>query len=263
MQNYRHIIKRVKRVVIKIGSGVLTNENGLSESFFSGLGSEVAKLHKKGIEVVIVSSGAIACGMNYLKLKRRPEALPKKQAVAAIGQPQLMNLYSRVFNRYKMTTAQMLLTRSDLENRDRSLNARHAVNELLREKVIPIINENDSVVVEEIKVGDNDQLSAMVAYLAEAQLLVILTDINGLFDKDPKRHQNAQRIPIVKKVADSHFGLAKDTSSQKSTGGMVTKLKAVAYARKQGIPTWIVNGKKPSILSEVFLGNDVGTLFLT
>lgn len=255
-------IGQVKRLVIKIGSGVLTDQKGLHLPFFKKLAVQVSCLHELGKEIVIVSSGAIACGMDHLGLKKRPDNLWQKQAVAAIGQPKLMNLYAKVFSKHKITTAQILLTRSDVENRGRFLNAKHALCELLRGNVVPVINENDSVAVEEIKVGDNDQLSAMVAHLSEAPLLVILTDTDGFFEKDPKLFPSAKRIPVVANVDDTVLGFAKDTKSPKSTGGMITKLKAASYASRHGIATWIVNGHKRNILLSIVDAKNVGTLFL-
>ncbi len=258
---HQKITSHTKRVVIKIGSGLVTHDGGLNSRFFHQLSREIHRLRSKRIEVVLVSSGAIACGMHQMGLKKRPKNLPQKQAVAAIGQPQLMNLYSRVLKKYNLQTAQILLTKADIENKTRSLNARHALMELMKEKVIPIINENDSVAVDEIKVGDNDQLSAMVAQLIRADLLVILTDIDGLYDADPRKVKSAKRIPLVTRLTPSVMNLAKDTGSEKSTGGMITKLKAAQYTLTYGIPTWIVKGIKPSILSEMMKGKEIGTLF--
>ncbi len=252
----------MKRIVIKVGSGILTNAVGLNAAYFRSLSKEIYQIQKKGIEVVLVSSGAIACGMSLMGLRKKPEMLAKKQACAAIGQPELMNLYSKVFGKYGVRTAQILLTRSDLENKNRKLNARQAINELLKESVIPIINENDSVAVEEIKVGDNDQLSAMVAELVHAKLLVILTDIDGLYDADPRKSKSAKRIPLVTKIDKKILSLAQDTKSQKSTGGMITKLKAAEYAGRYKIVTQIVDGRDPKILKDVLAGRNVGTLFV-
>ena len=253
---YREVVKKARRVVIKIGSGILR------PSFYPTFASEIARLRKNGIEVVLVSSGAIACGMNLLKLRKRPRDVAEKQAVAAMGQPLLMRAYSEAFRKRKLNVAQILLTRDDLKNSRRFLNARHALAELFRYGVVPIVNENDSVAVEEIKVGDNDQLSALVAQLAQADMLIILTDTDGFHDKDPKKHSRALRISVVDAINPKMFGMARDTMNEKSTGGMVTKLKAAQIAAKNGIPTWIVNGKKSKGLDELFTGIDVGTLFL-
>lgn len=259
---HNDIIKKTKRVVIKIGSGVLTAGDGLRLSFFSTVAKEVAQLKKEGIEVALVSSGAIACGMNQLKLSSRPQNIPQKQAVAAMGQPILMNDYSRAFRKRGLNVAQILLTRDDIDNHGRFLTAKHALKELFSYGAVPIINENDSVAVEEIKVGDNDQLSAQVAHLADADLLVIMTDIDGFHDKDPRLHPGAQRINLVHGVDDDALSRAGGTSSQKSTGGMLTKLLAARKAAEYKIPTWVVNGLDKKILQKIFSGKDVGTLFL-
>lgn len=253
---YHDVVKKARRVVIKIGSGILR------PSFYPSFASQIARLRKKGIEVVLVSSGAIACGMNLLRLKKRPRDISEKQAVAAMGQPLLMRAYSEAFRKRKLNVAQILLTRDDLEHTNRFLNARRALAELFRYGVVPIVNENDSVAVEEIKVGDNDQLSALVAHLAQADMLIILTDTNGFHDKDPKKEAGALRISVVDAIHPKLFGMAKGTMNEKSTGGMVTKLKAAQIAGKHGIPTWIVNGRKANVLEELFTGIDVGTLFL-
>lgn len=249
--------------MIKIGSGLLTDANGLNRNFFKLLVEQVAKLNKKNIEVILVSSGAIASGMSLLKLKTRPADLAQKQAVAAIGQPQLMSVYSQVFLKHHLVPAQILLTKADIENKKRSTNARHAIHELLQLGVIPIINENDSVAVDEIKVGDNDQLSAMVTCLIKADLLIILTDIDGLYTGDPRKDKKAHRLPLVKKVDQTIMKLAHDTHSQKSTGGMITKLKAAKTTLAKKIPTLILKGDQPQIISDFLEGKkETGTLFI-
>ena len=253
---YREVVKKARRVVIKIGSGIL------KPSFYPAFAREVAKLRKNRIEVVLVSSGAIARGMNLLRLKKRPRDVSAKQAVAAMGQPLLMRTYAEAFGKNRLKVAQLLLTRDDLEHANRFLNARRALNELFRYGAVPVVNENDSVAVEEIRVGDNDQLSALVAHLAKADMLIILTDTDGFHDRDPKKHRSARRFSVVDSVNPKMFGMAKGTLNEKSTGGMVTKLKAAQIAGKHGIPAWIVNGRNPRVLEEIFTGIDVGTLFL-
>ncbi|MDO8520464.1 MAG: glutamate 5-kinase [Deltaproteobacteria bacterium] len=253
---YHEVVKKARRVVIKVGSGILR------PSFFPAFASEVARLKKNGIEVVLVSSGAIARGMALLKLKKRPRDIAGKQAVAAMGQPLLMRAYAEAFKKRSLKVAQLLLTRDDLEHANRFINARHTLDELFGYGVVPIVNENDSVAVEEIKVGDNDQLSALVAHLSEADMLIILTDTDGFHDKDPKRNAGARRLSVVDSVGRKMFGMAKGTLTEKSTGGMITKLKAARIAAGHGIPTWIVNGRNAKVLEELFTGIDVGTLFL-
>ncbi|MBI4410926.1 MAG: glutamate 5-kinase [Deltaproteobacteria bacterium] len=258
----QRIIKQTKRLVLKIGSSVLTVDGGVRPGIVRDIARQVALLKKKGIEVVLVSSGAIACGMGILKLKKRPREIPQKQAVAAIGQPVLVRHYSQAFQKAGLHVAQILLTRDDLKDRHRFLTAKHAFQELFRAGVVPVVNENDSVAVEEIQVGDNDQLSALVSHLVDADLLLILTDIDGFYDKDPRRSKGACRIGLVENVDEDAFKLAEGTQNEKSTGGMTTKLKAAYQAAFYGVPTWVVGGNDPKIISKVMAGEDVGTLFL-
>ncbi|MBI2340311.1 MAG: glutamate 5-kinase [Deltaproteobacteria bacterium] len=262
MNDRQRIVKHTRRLVIKIGGSVLTNDKGVRIALIQGIARQVASVRKGGIEVVIVSSGAIACGMGVLKLKKRPHEIPQKQAVAAIGQPVLVRHYSNAFQKAGLHVAQILLTRDDLKDRHRFLTAKHAFAELFRSKAVPVVNENDSVAVEEIQVGDNDQLSALVSHLVDADLLLILTDIDGFYDKDPRKFKEARRIGLVENVDEETFKFADDTRSEKSTGGMTTKLKAAYQAAFYGVPTWVVGGEDPKIISKVMVGDDVGTLFL-
>lgn len=256
------ISKQLKRIVIKIGSGLLTGEQGLKKGYFSKLSAEIKAIRQKKIEVVIVSSGAIACGMGLLGLKERPIKISQKQAVASLGQPQLIQHYARAFNRNGLQVSQILITREDLQDRHRFLTAKHAMNELFDYGVIPIVNENDTVATDEIQVGDNDQLSAMVAHLIDADLLVLMTDTDGFFDRDPKQFEGAQRLSIVENVDEKTERLASGTISARSTGGMVTKLKAAQQAATFGVPTWIISGLKAVNLRAMLKGEDIGTLFL-
>lgn len=256
------LFRRTKRIVIKIGSGVVTDNHGLDQPFFIKLALTVKKLRSQGIQTVIVSSGAIACGMAKLRLKVRPAKIPQKQAVAAFGQPLLMQHYIEFFGKQKLRVSQMLLTKADLEDKGRFENARHAVNELFRMEVVPVVNENDSVAVEEIKFGDNDQLSARVAHLVKADLLIILTDVDGFYDGHPQKNKSVRRISFVEKIDAETFKAAGDTYSAKSTGGMTTKLKAAQIAGSYGIPTLVANGEDPQIIISALKGADVGTLFL-
>jgi len=241
------MLKRVRRLVLKVGSRVLTSKGKtLSREVFDRMAREIAGAKKAGYEVVIVSSGAIAAGMERLDFTEKPKTIPQKQAAAAIGQSALMWNYERAFSSYGEKVAQILLTRDDLSNRNRFLNARNTLLTLLDFGVIPIINENDTVAVEEIRVGDNDNLSALVTNLASADLLVIWSDIDGLYDRDPRLHKNAKLIPLVSHVTAEMEKKASGTLSPISIGGMVTKLQA---ARKAGLkvevrvpvysdPTW-------------------------
>ncbi len=257
------ILQKTQRFVLKIGSQVLTNKGrALSQQVFDRIAQEVTTAKKKGYEIVIVSSGAIAAGMARLGLTEKPRTMPQKQAAAAIGQSALMWNYERSFSFYGEKVAQILLTRDDLANRNRFLNARNTLFTLLSMGVIPIINENDTVVVEEIKVGDNDNLSALVTNLVNADLLIILSDIDGLYDRDPRLFKNARLIPVVSQITEEMEEGAAGTSSPISIGGMVTKLEAARKAAFFGVPTILANGLVPGIIERILQGGEVGTLFM-
>jgi glutamate 5-kinase len=260
--NRKEILKSVRRVVLKVGSRVLTAKGRtLSQPVFDRLAKEVAAAKKLGFEMVVVSSGAIASGMSRLGLEEKPKTMPQKQACAAIGQSALMWNYERAFSFYGEKVAQILLTRDDLSHRRRYLNARNTLLTLLEFGVIPVINENDSVVVEEIKFGDNDNLSALVTNLVNADLLVILSDIDGLYDRDPRVHKNARLIPLVPRVTEEMEKKASGTTSVISIGGMVTKLQAARKAALFGVPTVLANGMTEGVLGRILKREEVGTLF--
>jgi len=260
----REILKKVRRIVVKIGSRVLTLENnGLDREFMKQLAAQIASLKGEGCEVVIVSSGAVAAGRKELGIAGKPRTIPQKQAAAAIGQSRLMWAYEEAFSAHGHKVAQILLTGDDLSDRLRFLNARSTIETLLACGVIPIINENDTVVVDEIKFGDNDNLSALVTNLTEAGLLVILTDIDGFYDADPRTNSNAQLIPLVESITRKVEHAAGGSASTVGTGGMVTKLAAAKKAGRFGVPTMMVNGKIPEILERAMAGEEVGTLFLS
>ena len=264
MEIRRETIKRTKRVAIKVGSAVLTQTNGmLNETAFKGLALEVFKLRNRGIEAALVTSGAVAAGMAKLGLTERPKSIPEKQAAAAAGQSSLMGRYERVFASHDLNVAQILLTHEDLSSRHRYLNARNTLFTLLSYGVVPIINENDTVVVDEIKFGDNDNLSALVAGLIDADLLLILTDTDGLYDKDPRSHADANLIPLVEKI-DSHIEhMAGGVGTSIATGGMITKIQAAKKASTVGIATIIASGRDMINIEKVFASEKVGTLFLS
>ncbi len=260
--NRKEILKDVRRVVLKVGSRVLTAKGRtLSQPVFDRLAKEVSAAKKLGFEMVVVSSGAIASGMSRLGLEEKPKTMPQKQACAAIGQSALMWNYERAFSFYGEKVAQILLTRDDLSHRRRYLNARNTLFTLLEFGVIPVINENDSVVVEEIKFGDNDNLSALVTNLVNADLLVILSDIDGLYDRDPRVHKNARLIPLVPRVTEEMEKKASGTTSVISIGGMVTKLQAARKAALFGVPTVLANGMTEGMLGRILKREEVGTLF--
>jgi len=212
--------------------------------------------------VVIVSSGAIAAGFKKIGLPAKPTAIPQKQAVAAIGQSTLMQHYEEAFARHGLKVAQILLTRNDLAHRRRYLNARNTLFTLLGWKVIPVINENDTVVVEEIQFGDNDNLSALISSVVQADLLVILTDIDGLYDKDPRHHPEARRLDLVEKIDARLERAASRQPGVIGSGGMYSKIQAAKKAGSVGIPTIIASGLEPRIITRLFAGEPLGTLFL-
>ncbi len=254
---------KIRRVVVKIGSSVLLNDSsGLSVAFFKTLSLQVDQLRRQKIEVVLVSSGAIAAGMHRLGLKKRPDSISRKQALAACGQTALMHHYEKAFGKLKIPVAQILLTKEDLKNRPRYLNARHTLFEVLKMRALPVINENDTVAVEEIKWGDNDNLSALVAHLAEADLLVLLTDIDGVYTADPTINKRAKKLSLIQNIDATHKQFASGTKKEGSVGGMLTKLEAAEKAAHFGIPTVITKGRTKNILMKIAAGEKVGTMVL-
>lgn len=257
------ILKKVKRVVIKIGSSVLTDPTTvINFNSFARLVDQIAWVKEQGCMPIVVTSGAIAIGMRKLGMKQRPQSMPLKQAAAAIGQIGLMENYDRFFKEKNIKIGQVLLTELILKNRARFLNARNTLSTLLKLGVIPIINENDSVVVDEIKVGDNDRLAVITANLVEADLLILLTDQDGLCDADPRVNREARLISVVEKINPKVEQLCSHTKSRVGTGGMTSKIAAARDANKFGIPVIIANGRTDGILRVIFAGHDVGTLFL-
>ena len=259
----KELLKKVKRVVVKIGSGVLTSEeNGIDPRFLQGLAVQIAGLRAKGLEVVIVSSGAVAAGRQALGLADRPRTLPQKQAAAAVGQSRLMRAYEEAFSGYSLQVAQILLTRDDLANRRRFQNARGTLDTLLACGIVPIINENDTVVVDELKFGDNDNLSALVTTLVEAQLLLIMTDIDGLYTADPRTDPAATLIPQVRTITREMERGAGGSGSSVGTGGMATKLAAAKKVSRSGVAAIVFAGRGDASLTRVMGGEQLGTLFL-
>jgi glutamate 5-kinase len=247
----------MSHIVLKFGTGVLSRSDGraLDGPQFRRIATEVAALIEAGHSCVIVSSAAIAAGVHALGLSGRPVDLPGKQACAAAGQPELMRLFATSFRRHGITVAQLLLTHEDIDSRTRRKNARNTLDRLLAAKsVVPIINENDTVALEEIRFGDNDQLSAEVAHLVEAKLLLLLTSSDGLNDADGKR------ISVVRKVSDVRKFVRPDTGAM-SVGGMGTKLDAIESALSRGIAATILDGRQPAQIAAAVAGQDVGTRF--
>ena len=260
----KKIFSKARRIVIKIGSAVLvSSDQGLDQTRIEKLGGEIASIMDGNHDVILVSSGAIVAGFAKLGLTRLKGApLPLKQAAAAVGQSGLMWMYERTFARHGKKVAQVLLTSEDLANRARFLNARNTVHTLLEHGVVPIINENDTVAVEEIRFGDNDNLSGMVAHLADADLLVILSDIDGLYTADPGVDPDAKRISLVEKITAEIEEGAGDALSVVGTGGMRSKIMAAKRVGAYGVPTVIISGMHEGTLHALFEGKDIGTLFL-
>ena len=258
----KDLLKAVKRVVIKIGSGVLTADDGLNLPVMYGLGADISALKASGMEVVLVSSGAIAAGLRKMQMTRKPRSVSQQQATAAVGQGDLIRAWENAFEVYAHRVGQVLLTRDDLTHRRRYLNARNTIFTLLSWKIIPIVNENDTVVVDEIKFGDNDNLSAMVTNLSEADFLINLTNIDGLFDKDPRDHKDARLISVVEKVDRKITRFAGAIPGFLGRGGMGSKIRAAKKVAIAGVPTIIANGLKPGIIKRLFEGHEEGTLFL-
>jgi glutamate 5-kinase len=256
------LLAHVRRVVIKIGSGVISGEAGLDLAQIETICRDIVELRQRGFEIVLVSSGAVAAGKAELGIVGKPQTIPLKQAAAAIGQSRLMRAYKDALRPFGVTAAQVLLTRDDLANRRRYLNARNTLMTLLEHGALPIINENDTVVVDEIRFGDNDNLSAMVTNLVEAQLLAILSDVDGLYDSDPRHNPQARLITEVERITDEIEAMAGDGGGPLGTGGMATKIKAAKRATLFGAGTAIINGRSPHTLLYLFDGHEFGTYFL-
>ncbi len=258
------LLPTLRRVVIKVGSSIISTASGIDHTRLSRLVDEIQAL-RDHYEVVVVSSGAIVAGTARLGRTERPETVPQKQAAAAVGQIRLMALYDQYFGRHGQPVAQLLMTHDDLANRRRYINARHTFEELLRAQVVPVVNENDTVAVEEVvrNFGDNDNLSALVATLVSADLLVILSDVDGLHTADPRAYPDAKLIAVVETISDQVRECAGDAPGPHGTGGMASKLRAAYKATEAGIPCWVGDGLHDGVLRAVFdRDRSVGTLFL-
>jgi glutamate 5-kinase len=251
-----------KRVVVKVGSNVLTARNDLNTSAIESISQQICVLIDQGLEVLLVSSGAMAAGLRKMGLQHRPDQIPQRQAISAVGQSGLMHAYEKAFGCCNKKVAQILLTSEDLNNRERYLNARNALYALLAWKVVPIINENDTVKVEEIKLGDNDNLSAMIALLMDADFLINLTDIDGLYDKDPRTHEDAELVPVVTTFNKEIETYAGEIPGALGTGGMLSKIRAARKVTAAGVPMIIARGDKPDILIRLLAGEKLGTYFV-
>lgn len=261
-QDPKNCLNGAARVVVKVGSNVLTVDEGLNLNLVRSLARQISTLIEQGVEIILVSSGAMACGVKKIGLPKRPYEIPKRQAVSAVGQAGLIMEWEKAFEQYGKKVAQILLTSDDLNVRRRYLNARNAIQTLLSWKVIPIINENDTVMVEEIKLGDNDNLSAMISLLIDADALLNLTDIDGLFDRDPRTNRDARLIPVISTVGKDIVKIAGEIPGTLGTGGMLSKVQAARKVTSAGIPMVIANGEAAEVLLRLFQGETIGTFFV-
>ncbi|OIO71521.1 MAG: glutamate 5-kinase [Zetaproteobacteria bacterium CG_4_9_14_3_um_filter_49_83] len=263
MINSRQQLSMARRVVVKVGSSLLTDhQQGICRPMVDSLARRIAALHARGVQVCLVSSGAVAVGCVHLGWIGKRLTVHEKQAAAAVGQPWLMQVYREAFAVYDIQVAQMLLTKDDLRHRRRYLNASNTSETLFSAGIVPIVNENDTVMVEEIKFGDNDTLSALVSLVIDAELLVMMTDVDGFYDKNPVNNADARRFSVVKQITDTMQGLAEGAGSSVGTGGMQSKLNAAKLATRGGVPASIIHGKDPQAFERLFAGEDVGTVFL-
>ena len=255
--------KDLKRIVIKVGTSSLTYETGkINIKKIEHLVRVISDLRNRGIEVVLVSSGAVGAGVGKLNLPEKPSDTRKKQALAAIGQATLVSIYDKFFSEYGHSTAQVLLTKFILEENERYQNTKNTFETMFEYGVIPIVNENDVISTYELEFGDNDTLSAYIAELVEAELLIILSDIDGLFDSNPAENPNAKLIPVVEKIDEGTRSLAGGAGSRRGTGGMITKLNAAEIVTQKGIHMIITNGAEPERIYDILEGKQIGTLFV-
>lgn len=265
--NLREDIINANRIVVKVGTSSLTYENGnINLTRIEKLTRVLSDLVNAGKEIILVSSGAVGVGVSKLKLKEKPTSTRGKQAVASVGQCELMHIYSKFFGEYSHTVGQVLLTRDVIEDDHIRKNVCNTFDTLLEYNIIPIVNENDTVAIDEIenivKFGDNDNLSAIVASLVNADLLIILSDIDGFYDSNPRENKDAKLISTIDKITPEIEAGAGGVGSSLGTGGMITKLKAAKYVNQRGIDMVLANGVNPSILLDIIQGKEIGTLFL-
>ncbi len=259
----RENFKNKKRIVVKVGTSTLSYSNGrINFQRIERLSYVLSAIRSRNVDVILVSSGAIGVGAGRLGLIERPKNLAKKQALAAVGQAELMKIYQKFFEEYNQTVAQILLTKDVMTQPERYQNAKSTVLKLLKMKIIPIINENDTIATDEIEFGDNDTLSANVATLADADLLILLSDIDGLYSADPRKNPKAEIIRRIENITPEIEKLASGAGTSFSTGGMVTKIIAAKYCIEAGIDTVITTGNEPSIIFDVLEGKEIGTHFV-
>jgi glutamate 5-kinase len=259
---YRVNLRDKKRIVIKVGTSSLSFANGrINFHLIEKLARVVSLLRKQGLQVILVTSGAIGVGAARIGMTERPRELTRKQALAAIGQAELIKIYQKFFEEYNQLVAQVLLTKDVVEIPERNRNARRTLSRLLEMGLIPIINENDTIATNEIEFGDNDTLSAIVACLVEADLLIILSDIDGLYSADPRTDPSAKIIPSVHEITPELEKLASGAGSSFSTGGMVTKIAAAKICQQAGVDCIIASGSDPAVIFEILEGKKIGTHF--
>lgn len=252
-----------KTIVFKVGTSSLTQENGhLDRIKIARITNQIAQLHQQGHQIVLVTSGSIAAGFRRLGFAKRPTKIAEKQASAAVGQGLLIEEYSQNLMKDGIATAQILLTQDDFADARRYQNASQALQVLLKQRALPIINENDTIAIEEIKVGDNDTLSAQVASLLKADLLVLLTDVDGLYTANPNQDPEARHLPVIEQIDEELFAMAAGAGSANGTGGMITKLQAAALATKSGVPVFICSSKEDTALLQAVTQANRGTYFL-
>jgi len=265
--NHRQELQNSKRIVVKVGTSTLTYDNGdINLARIEKLARVLSDLMNAGKEVVLVTSGAVQVGVKKLKLKEKPTSIREKQAAASVGQCELMHIYSKFFGEYSHIVGQVLLTKDVIEDEHVRNNVVNTFEKLIEDKVIPIVNENDTVAIDEIenivRFGDNDNLSAIVSVLIHADLLVILSDIDGFFDSDPTKNPNSKLMKVIDAITPELENFAGDSGTDVGTGGMVTKLTAAKTATSAGVSLILANGKEPSILRDIIEGQEIGTLFL-
>ncbi|WP_372780109.1 glutamate 5-kinase [Priestia aryabhattai] len=265
--NHRQELQNSKRIVVKVGTSTLTYDNGdINLARIEKLARVLSDLMNAGKEVVLVTSGAVQVGVKKLKLKEKPTSIREKQAAASVGQCELMHIYSKFFGEYSHIVGQVLLTKDVIEDEHVRNNVVNTFEKLIEDKVIPIVNENDTVAIDEIenivRFGDNDNLSAIVSVLIHADLLVILSDIDGFFDSDPTKNPNSKLMKVIDGITPELENFAGDSGTDVGTGGMVTKLTAANTATSAGVSLILANGKEPSILRDIIEGQEIGTLFL-
>lgn len=264
---YRAKLKECKRVVVKVGTSSLTYSNGRANlKSIEKICRAIADQMNQGYEIILVSSGAIGIGMGKLRLKEKPESIREKQAIASVGQCELMSLYSRFFSDYNYAVGQILLTRDDIDDKQTKTNIINTFECLIEKEIIPIVNENDTVSTIEINhngtFGDNDSLSAIVAAMMDADLLILLSDISGFYDCDPKANAGARLIDTVTSITPQLQSFAGGSGSGRGTGGMITKLEAAKIATEAGVHMVIANAKDPSVIKSIMNGEKIGTLFI-